>query len=189
MLGVIACYKFACFMCSRAYMLSVPACLGARVFSMLACFMSLRAHISYKLAVLKYLTCLRAWYPSLAGVWQRSKCSSKGPFKKYLINWRRGRGRGSSRKKVMKEKWNRGWVWCQKKFSAHFFGDTVFAPSYLSNRFNNIAVSNNKKYPKGYITSEIAVLSHPKHHNSIISWKSLVNTCASMWKSECTHRL
>ena len=55
------------FMCSRAYMLSVPACLGARVFSMLACFMPLRAHISYKLAVLKYLTCLRAWYPSLTG--------------------------------------------------------------------------------------------------------------------------
>ena len=109
-------YKFACLMCSHAYMLSVPACLGARVFSMLVCFMSLRAHISYKLAVLKYLTCLRAWYPSLTGVWQGSKCASKEPFKKYLIN----EGGGKFTKKS-DEKWNRGWVWCQTIFAAHFF--------------------------------------------------------------------
>ena len=94
----LSAYKFACLMCSCAYMLSVPACVGARVFNMLACFMSLRAHISYKLVVLKYLTCLRTWYPSLTGVWQGSKCASKEPFKKYLIN----KGGGKFTKKVMK---------------------------------------------------------------------------------------
>ena len=50
-----------------AYMLCVPACLGARVLSMFAYFMSSRAPISYMLAVLKYLTRLRAWYPRLTG--------------------------------------------------------------------------------------------------------------------------
>ena len=69
-------------------MLCVPACLGVRVFSMLSCFMSLRTHISYMLAVLKYLTCLRAWYSRLTGFLQGSKCAFKGPFQKYLINER-----------------------------------------------------------------------------------------------------
>ena len=109
-------YKFACLMWSHAYMLSVPACLGARVFSMLVCFMSLRAHISYKLAVLKYLTCLRAWYPSLTDVWQGSKCASKKPFKKYLPN-----AVGGQFTKKSDGKWNRGWVWYQKKFCSPFF--------------------------------------------------------------------
>ena len=100
-----------CFMCSRAYMLSVPACLGARVFSMLACFMPLRAHISYKLAVLKYLTGLRAWYAT--SLTKRE---------------------GSSRKKVMK---NETGVGCDAKqfLQPIFFDDTIFAPSYFSNRF------------------------------------------------------
>ena len=123
-------------MCSRAYMLSL-----------LACFMSLRAHISYKLAVLKYLTCLRAWYPSLTGVWQGSKCASKGLFKKYLIN----EGGGKFTKKS-DEKWNRGWVWCQTIFAAHFFLKTQFLLLLISLiGSNNITVSNNKKYPKGYM--------------------------------------
>ena len=36
------------------------ACLRVRFLSMFACFMSLRAHMSYMLGVLKYLTYLRA---------------------------------------------------------------------------------------------------------------------------------
>ena len=115
-LACLCAYKFACLMCPCAYMLSVPACLAASVFSMLACFMSLRDHISYNLGDLKYLTCLRAWNPSLTGVWQGSKCASKGLFKKYLIN----EGGGKFTKKS-DEKWNRGWVWCQTIFAAHFF--------------------------------------------------------------------
>ena len=34
-------------------------CLRVRLLSMFACFMSLRVHMSYRLAVLKYPTCLR----------------------------------------------------------------------------------------------------------------------------------
>ena len=160
-------------------MLCVPACLGARVFSMFACFMSLRAHKSYMLAVLKYLTCLRAWYPRLTDVWQGVNALPRGNSKSISLT----KGEGSSRKKC-DEEWHRKWVWCQKIFAAHFFGDTIFAPSYLSNSSNNITVSNNKKYPKDYMC-----LWDPKHHNSTILRKWLVNTCASMWKGECTHRL
>ena len=43
--------------CLRACVLT---CLRVHVLSMLACFMFLRAHMSYILAVLKYLACLRA---------------------------------------------------------------------------------------------------------------------------------
>ena len=45
----------------RAYVLGMLTCSLARflVFSMLACFMSSRAYMSYILAVLKHLACLR----------------------------------------------------------------------------------------------------------------------------------
>ena len=49
-----------CFACLRALVFGVITCLHAYVFSMLACFVSLCAHMFYMLAVLKYLTCLRA---------------------------------------------------------------------------------------------------------------------------------
>ena len=50
--------------CSCAWHALVPSCLSAcvlsvRLLSMLACFIYLRVHMSYRLAVLKYLTCLR----------------------------------------------------------------------------------------------------------------------------------
>ena len=132
-------------MCSRAYMFSVPACLGAHLFSMLACFMSLRAHISYKLAVLKYLTCLRAWYPSLTGVWQGFKCTSKEPFKKYFIN--EGGGKFTKKK------------WWKMKQGVGVMPINFCSPFFLAAQFsllrisligsNNITMSNNKKYPKG----------------------------------------
>ena len=134
-------------MCSHAYMLSVRACLDARVFSMLACFMSLRACISYKLAVLKYLTCLRACYPSLTGVWRGSKCASKGSFKKYLIS--EGEGK-FTKKKWWKMKQGLGVV--PKFFCSLFFLATQFSLLLISLiGTNNITVSINKKYPKGYI--------------------------------------
>ena len=50
MLGVLVC-SHVC----RARVLTV------RVFNMLACFMSLRAHMSHMFVVLKYLTCLSAY--------------------------------------------------------------------------------------------------------------------------------
>ena len=53
-LGVLTCLA-----CLRALAFSVFMCLGLDAFSMLACFISLRAHMSHMLAVLKYLTCLR----------------------------------------------------------------------------------------------------------------------------------
>ena len=133
--------------CLRAYMLYVPACLCARVFSMFACFMSLCAHIFYMLVVLKYLTCLRGWYPRLTDVWQGSKCSSKGQFKKYLIN----EGAG----KFTKKKW---WKMTQgvdvlpKHFCSPFFLVTQFSLLLISLiGSNNITVNNNKKYSKGYM--------------------------------------
>ena len=50
----------ACLACLRALVFAVFTCLRVYVFSMLCLlvFMSLRAHTSYMLAVLKYLTCL-----------------------------------------------------------------------------------------------------------------------------------
>ena len=47
-------HVLACLVCLRAGILTVL------VLSMLACFMSLRAHMSYMFAVLKYLTYLNA---------------------------------------------------------------------------------------------------------------------------------
>ena len=62
-------YVVACLICLRAYVLGVLVCSLAwtahvrtsHTFSMLACFMSLRAHMSYMLDELKYLTCLRIY--------------------------------------------------------------------------------------------------------------------------------
>ena len=134
-------------MCSHAYMPSVRACLDVRVFSMLACFMSLRARISYKLVVLKYLTCLRAWYPSLTGVWRGSKCTFKGSFKKYLIN--EGEGK-FTKKNWWKMKQGLGVV--PKFFCNLFFLATQFSLLLISLiGSNNITVNNNKKYSKGYM--------------------------------------
>ena len=48
----------ACFTYSRAYVLGVPTCLCFRVLSILACFMSILAHMSGMLAVLSCLMCL-----------------------------------------------------------------------------------------------------------------------------------
>ena len=53
----------SCYDCESAYasLLNRSACLGTRVLgvlSMLACFMSSRAHMSYMLPVLKYFACL-----------------------------------------------------------------------------------------------------------------------------------
>ena len=132
--------------CLRAYLLCVHACLDARVFSMCPCFLSLRAHISYMLAVLKYLTFLRAWYPRLAGVWQSSKTLPRGNSKSTSLT----KGDGSSWKKSY-EKWHRGWVWCQKKFADHCFGDTTSLLLITLIGSNDITVNNNKKYSKGYM--------------------------------------
>ena len=49
-----------CLACLRALVFGVFTCLRVYVFSMFACFVSLCAHMFYMLAVLKYLTCLRA---------------------------------------------------------------------------------------------------------------------------------
>ena len=49
-----------CLVCLRALAFGVFTCLRVYVFSVRACFMSLRAVMSYMLAVFKYLTCLRA---------------------------------------------------------------------------------------------------------------------------------
>ena len=64
----------------------------------------------------------------LGDVSQGSKCASKGSFKKYLIKQEGGK----FTKKVMK---NDTGVGVQPKlFCIPFFGDTIFAPSHLSNR-------------------------------------------------------
>ena len=77
-LTCLVCYRastLACLLAWCTYMLGVSPCtrgwrvhvLTCYVFSMLACFVFLRAHMFYMLAVLKYLTCLRAcvllWHP------------------------------------------------------------------------------------------------------------------------------
>ena len=49
-----------CLVCLRALAFGVFKCLCVYVFSVLACFMSLRADMSYMVAVFKYLTRLRA---------------------------------------------------------------------------------------------------------------------------------
>ena len=129
-LGVLACLQIYVLHVLACLNPLVPARLRARVFSMRACFMSLRDHISYMLAFLKYLSRLRAWYPRLTGVWQCSKCSSKGPFKEYLIK----EGGGKFTKKVMKN--DTGGRCAAKKFlQTIFFDDTIFAHLFLSNRF------------------------------------------------------
>ena len=129
-LGVLACLQICVLHVLACLNLLVSACLDARVFSMRACFMSLRDHISYMLAVLKYLPCLRAWYPRLTSVWQCSKCASKGPFKEYFIK----EGGGKFTKKVMKN--DTGGRCAAKKFlQTIFFDDTIFADLFLSNRF------------------------------------------------------
>ena len=56
--GVLLC--LTCLAYLRAYVLGVLMFMCFHMFSMLAYFMSLRAHMFYMLAVLKYLTCLRA---------------------------------------------------------------------------------------------------------------------------------
>ena len=56
-------YVLACSRAWHGYVLGVFTCnrlWRVHGFSMLACFVSLCAHIFYMLAVLKYLTCLRA---------------------------------------------------------------------------------------------------------------------------------
>ena len=141
MFGVLA-----CLMCFHTYMRRVLACLRVRVFSMLACLMSLRAHIFYMLAVLKYLTCLRAWYPRLIDVWQGSKCAFKGPFKKFLIK----QGDEKFTKKVIKN--YTGGECTDKKFLQPFFLVTQFLLLRISLiGSNNITVSNNNKHLKGHL--------------------------------------
>ena len=59
-----------CFVCLRGRVLDVLECIRVRVFGVLPCllefsilarFMSFRAHMSYMLSVLNYLMSLRAW--------------------------------------------------------------------------------------------------------------------------------
>ena len=50
-------------------------------------------------------------------------------------------------------------------------------------------VTIKKNTQKAVCVSDIAILSHPKHYSSTILPTWLVNTCVSMCKSECTHRL
>ena len=86
MRGVLTClraYVLACLRAWHAYILGVFTCLRVYVFSMLACFVSLCAHMFYMLAVLNYLTCLRA----CVLLWHRSfyfLCIWKVNFQKFL---------------------------------------------------------------------------------------------------------
>ena len=62
-LGLLAClraYMLTCLMCLRDRAFGTFTCVHLHVFSMLACFISLHAHMSWMFAVIKYLTCLPA---------------------------------------------------------------------------------------------------------------------------------
>ena len=63
MLGMFACFGACVLTCSQAWRACVIAylmCSRTYLLSTLACFVSLRAHISYMLAVLKNLSCFSA---------------------------------------------------------------------------------------------------------------------------------
>ena len=54
---------------------------------------------------------------------------------------------------------------------------------------DNITVSNNRKYPKGYLRLGGSCTITLQLYNSTILLTWLVNTCVSICKKESTHRL
>ena len=60
LLACLRAYMLTCLMCLRDRAFGTFTCVHLHVFSMLACFISLHAHMSWMFAVIKYLTCLPA---------------------------------------------------------------------------------------------------------------------------------
>ena len=145
-LGVLACLQICVLHVLACLNLLVSACLDARVFSMRACFMSLRDHKSYMLAVSNIF---RAYVLGIL-VWQVFdsvlNALPRGHSKSTLLR----KAEGSSRKKWWKMTQGEGAQ--PKNFCRPFFLMTQFSLTCFSLiGSNNITVTNNNKHPKGYM--------------------------------------
>ena len=77
-----------------------------------------------------------------------------------------------------------------KVFLCYFFLELSFCSfASLWRALVTLQWATTKNIQKVICASEADILSHPKHYNSTILPKWLVNTCVSMCKSECTHKL
>ena len=121
-----------CLACECALVFGVFTCLCVYVFSMHACFVSLCAHVFYMLAVLKYLTCLRA----CVLLWHRLSyflCIWKVNFQKSLY-----RKISFYSEKYLEPTWNL-WRGFLRKRIKDWKPFTIFAKSVKNINFSKIS--------------------------------------------------